>query len=91
MCIVRQTPAGVEPHEAAPGVYLAGHDGEEVIVRGPHKVYPSGLPYYTLLGTSSAHYVFAGELDWIKPVPLAERIMLMTRRVFRTPGPAKAA
>ncbi|AEF40794.1 hypothetical protein AS9A_2347 [Hoyosella subflava DQS3-9A1] len=44
------------------------------MVAGPRKVYPSGIPYYEIVGQPGA-YVPAAHLDWV------ERVSTTTCRV----------
>jgi hypothetical protein len=56
----------LDPALAAPGLYRARYQGQTVLVCGPHRVYPSGLPHYTVLG-DAAREVPAAHLDWVQP------------------------
>ncbi|AEF41337.1 hypothetical protein [Hoyosella subflava] len=63
---------------------MAHHQGREIPVYGPHSVYPSGLPYFTVLDGAAGKYILAGDLDWVKKPSLRDRL---TRSAIRkSPG-----
>jgi hypothetical protein len=62
-------------------VYRAGYRGRTITAVGPDRVYPSGLRYYRIAG--STKYVPASELEWISPaVNCKDRITRLARRKF---------
>ncbi|MCW4353035.1 hypothetical protein ONR57_06970 [Hoyosella sp. YIM 151337] len=47
-------------------------NGERVTVSGPHRLYPSGLPYYRVV--SEPRYVFAGHITSLQPAARYSRL-----------------
>ncbi|MCW4354861.1 hypothetical protein ONR57_16265 [Hoyosella sp. YIM 151337] len=91
MCLFQLAAERVDPQSAVPGDYLAGYHGSTVTVSGPARVYPSGLPYYTLLDRGPAGYIFAGDLEWVAPLPVTDRIVRAVKRAWPATPTARAA
>ncbi|MBB3036963.1 hypothetical protein FHU29_001397 [Hoyosella altamirensis] len=68
MCRSNSRPAPrVDPAGVPFGNYRASRNGGLIVVAGPRKVYPSGIPYYEIVGQPGA-YVPAAHLDWVERI-----------------------
>lgn len=77
--IVRWLSHRVDPFTTEAGEYLAKYGSRIITVRGPGRVYPSGLKYY-VSDDIEPGYVFAGQLDWVA-TPLATKAAEATQHL----------
>jgi hypothetical protein len=78
----------IKPRVAPYGTYWVRHEGSWRTVRGPKRLYPSGLPYYAAVGRDGAvAHIAAASLRVVIPVPQGRNRL----RPDGTPASSKGA